>query len=403
MGKLRTLQDVDSLQGKTVIVRADLDVPVQNGQVQNDFRLKKAVNTLKYLVQKKAKVVVVAHLGRPEGEYKDEMSLMPVRFELGKLLDTHIKFAHLPNSRNSIRYMEEGEILLLENIRFSKEEESKDAKARAELVKTLAELADYYVNDAFATYRPAASNFDLAQQVKNPLAGLQMQAEIENLSRIRDNFESPYVAVIGGAKIDTKVDVLLDLVEKADHILIGGAMAYTFLKAQGIKVGKSKVEDANIKIAEKVLKAAKKSGCNILLPVDHICAEEFSEKAKAIKVETQQIPAGLIGMDIGERTLAEYLEIIKSAKTILWNGPMGVFEWEKFSRGTEAIGEYIGLSASKETFKVAGGGDTISAMEKLKVNFRNYNHISTGGGAMLAFLTGEEFPTIELLQTKSKK
>lgn len=398
MLNLRTLDSLpQDLSGKVVIVRTDLNVGVQNGEIDSNFRIKKAVTTIKELVSKNARVVVISHLGRPDGKYEDEHTLMPVRFELGKLLDMHIKFAHLHACKNSITFMENAEVLLIENIRFYPGETSKDPSERAEFVKELAELADYYVNDAFASYRAHGSTYELALAVKDPMAGRLMVEEIQKLGALKENPEQPYVAVVGGVKMDTKVPTLHALVKKADKILIGGAMAYTFLAAQGISVGASKVEADKFETALEILAAAKEHNCQILLPVDHIAAKEFSENAEAVQIDTQQIPDGLIGMDIGERTMASYLEEIKAAQTVMWNGPMGVFEWENFSRGTEAVGEYIALTASKDTYKVAGGGDTIAAMEKLRINFKNFNHVSTGGGAMLDFLAGEEFEVLKPL------
>jgi phosphoglycerate kinase len=400
MQKLRQLADLPDLKGKTVLVRSDLDVPMTNGQIDSDFRIRKAVATIKYLIEHKAKVVIVAHLGRPDGAQSDDLSLLPVRFELGKLLGTHIKFAHIPNSRNSIRYMEDGEVLLLENVRFNPEEDSKDKKMRKAFVETLSELADYYVNDAFASYHPSASTYDLALAFDKPTAGLQMVAEVQKLGKLTDEPEKPYVAVIGGAKLDSKVPILEALTKQADYILIGGAMAYTFLAAQDVKIGDSKVEKELIPTAKKILEAAKKHKCQILLPVDHIAGSEFDASTTPVEVDTQVIPKGLIGLDIGQRTLASYLEIIKSARTLMWNGPMGVFEWDKFARGTEAVGEYIALSAPTDSYKVAGGGDTVSAIEKLQINMKEFDHISTGGGAMLALLAGEKMPTISVLEAK---
>lgn len=397
MLNLRKLSEIGDVAGKTVLLRADLDVPVQGEQVLENYRLVKLLPTIKDLVSKKARVVIIGHRGRPEGKYQDDMSLLPVRFELGKLLNTHIKFAHIPSSRNSIRYMEDGEILMLENVRFHPEEESEDAKIRKQFVEELASLGHAYVNDAFATYRKHASTYELALAFEERFAGIQFGFEIERLSALIENIPHPYVAVIGGAKLDTKIDVLLKLVTQADHVLIGGAMAYTFLKAQGVNVGDSKVEDDKIETAKKILELAKKHNCDVMLPIDHIAGKEFVESTKPEEVSSAAIPKGLIGLDIGERTLAQYMEIIKSAKAILWNGPMGVFEWANFSRGTEAVGEYIGLSAPHDTYKVAGGGDTITAMNRLKINMKNFAHVSTGGGAMLAFLAGEKMPTVEAL------
>jgi len=398
MLNLRTLDSLpQDLSGKVVVVRTDLNVGVQNGEIDSNFRIKKAIPTIKELTAKHARVVVISHLGRPEGKYEDEYTLMPIRFELGKLLDMHIKFAHLQACKNSITFMENGEVLLLENVRFYPGETSKDEAERVAFVAELGELADYYVNDAFGSYRAHASTYELAKAVANPMAGRLMVDEVNKLGILRENPEKPYVAVIGGVKMDTKVPILHSLVKIADRILIGGAMAYTFLAAQGIGVGASKVETDRFEDVNAILAEAKAAGCEILLPVDHLVGTEFKSDTEVIKIETQQIPEGLIGLDIGERTMASYLEAIKSAKTLMWNGPMGVFEWENFARGTEAIGEYIGLTAAKEAFKVAGGGDTISAMEHLRINFKNFNHVSTGGGAMLDFLAGENFKVLKPL------
>lgn len=398
MLNLRTLDVLpEDLSGKVVVVRADLNVGITNGEVDNNFRIKKTIPTIKELIAKHARVVVLSHLGRPEGKYTDEYTLMPVRFELGKLLDMHIKFAHLSACKNSITFMENGEVLLLENVRFYPGETSEDPAEREKFVAELAELADYYVNDAFGAYRPHATTYELAKAFDNAIAGKLMVEEIEKLSILKENPEKPYVAVIGGVKIDTKVEILRALIHKADKVLIGGAMAYTFLAAKGIEVGTSKVETEMVDTAKKILEEAKDANCEILLPIDHVGAKEFSESAEAVVIDTQAIPAGLIGMDIGEKTMAAYLEIIQNARTILWNGPMGVFEWEQFARGTEAIGEYIGLTASRDAYKVVGGGDTITAMEKLRINFKNFNHVSTGGGAMLDFLAGEEFLVLQPL------
>lgn len=400
MQNLRTVEDLGDLQGKTVILRADLDAPVENGEVVNNYRIKRSTKTIEYLTKQGAKVVVVAHMGRPQSkDYEDELSLMPVRFELSKLLDTHIKFAHVHTSRNSIIFMEDGEVLLLENVRFNPGETSEDKEDRQELIAELVELGDYYVNDAFASYRPAASTIELAEAFgENAVIGMHYKEELERLSKLKENQEQPYVAVIGGAKLDTKIKVLKQIVTEADYVLLGGAMAYTFLQALGVSVGDSKVETAQVDTAKEIMTIAKEHKCELMLPVDHICAKKFQEDAEVIEVDTQQIPEGLIGMDIGEHTRGAYLEKLKNAKTILWNGPMGVFEWQNFSKGTESVGEYIALSAPDEAYKVAGGGDTVAAMDKLRINLRNFDHVSTGGGAMLTYLAGEDLPTLSPLQ-----
>jgi triosephosphate isomerase len=398
---IRKLQDTD-IVGKTVIVRANLDVPLDaNGEVRDLNRIKSVIPTLEHLIRNKCKIVLVAHLGRPNGEYVDEMSLMPVRFELGRELNKSLKFVSINECGNSIKFMEPGDILMLENIRFSPEEESLDPKVRKEFISKLANLADLFVNDDFGNYREHASVYDIAKMLPS-FAGFHLQKEIEMLSLLRETPKKPYVAVIGGAKLDTKIPVLKSLVKKADKLLLGGAMAYTFLLAKGVKVGKSKVEENMLKTVEEILKIASENNCEVILPIDHIAAESFDENAKAIEVDTQDIPDNLMGMDIGPKTLILYREILEAAQTILWNGPMGVFEWENFNKGTEAIGEYIALATPKDAIKVAGGGDTIVAINMLKIKPKRFTHVSIGGGMMLKFLSGEHFPVLEVLTGKQK-
>ncbi|GAB4285446.1 MAG: hypothetical protein Kow0081_3270 [Candidatus Dojkabacteria bacterium] len=394
--KLRKLQDAD-IKGKTVVVRVNYDVPLSGSQEILDVtRIESSLETIKYLHKNECKIVLVSHLGRPGGEEVDELSLMPVRFELGKLLNMPIKFAHINACENSIKFMEPQEIILLENLRFHKGEESSKAEEREEFIKVLSDLCDVYVNEAFGVYREHASVFELAQSLPS-YAGFEFQKEIEHLSKLEDVTEKPYIAVIGGKKMDTKIPLLKHLVKKVDKLLIGGAMAYTFLKAQGVNVGKSLVEDECIKDAKEIFELAKKSSCEIILPVDHICSSELKEDGVSVEVNTQHIPDDLFGLDIGPRTLEDFREIIEAARTILWNGPMGVFEWEQYNRGTEAIGEYIALAAPKESFKVAGGADTTYAINLLKIKPKRFNHISIGGGMMLKFLSGQEFKVINVL------
>ncbi len=398
---LRKIQDAEKIKNKTVVVRANFDVPIKDGEILDETRIIASKKTIEYLLENDCKVVLISHLGRPEGKEVDELSLMPVRFALGRLLNIPIKFAHISACQNSIKFMEHKEVLLLENLRFSPSEESKDTKERQEFVKPLVELCDIYVNDAFGVYREHASVFDMPQMIDS-YAGFSMQKEIEALTRLNEQTISPYVGVFGGVKMDTKVPVLKSLVKKLDTILIGGAMAYTFLAAEGVSVGKSKVEENMIKTAKEILTTAKKNNCEVILPVDHICGKEFKDSAKPHEVSTQVIPDDLIGLDIGAKTLELFREKIENAKTILWNGPMGVFEWEDFSRGTEAVGEYIALGAAKEAYKVAGGADTTFAMNLLRIKQKRFNHVSVGGGMMLEFLAGDSFPVLEILTGELK-
>jgi len=394
--KIRRLQDID-VKNKTVILRTNFDVPISpDGEVLDETRIKASIPTIEHLQKNNCKIVIISHLGRPNGKAKDSLSLMPVRFTLGRLLNTSIKFAHLNACENSIKFMEENEILLIENLRFNKGEESENEEERKEAMKTLADLGDVYVNDAFGVHRDHASIVDLPNMMTS-VAGLSIQKEIEELSKFNDDLRNPFVLILGGAKVNTKVPLVKFLVKKVDTILIGGAMAYTFLKAQGVDIGKSKYEEDMIKTAKEILDLAKKNNTEVLLPVDHIGAKEFDEEAKPIKIDTQQLPEDIYGLDIGPKTLVAYREVIESAKTILWNGPMGVFEWENFNTGTEAVGEYIALGAGRDAFKVAGGGDTTYALHSLKIKEKRFSHVSIGGGMMLQFLTGEKFKVLDIL------
>jgi 3-phosphoglycerate kinase len=398
--KLRTIKDLD-LQNKIVIVRSNLDVPIKNGVIQDDTRIKASIPTIQHLLSQNCKVVILGHLGRPEGKYDDNLSLMPVRFELGRILNKQIKFANIDRCENSIKFMEYGDVLLIENIRFSPEEESSNAKTRLAFIENLAGLADIYINDCFGLYRKHASVYEIAQ-IMPSFAGLSLENEIEVLTKLKESVEKPYVGIIGGAKLDTKINIIDKLVEKLDKLLLGGALAYTFMKAEGSKVGKSSTEDELIKKVEKILLKAKKNKCEILLPIDHVCASELSENAEPIYVDKKDMPKDLFGLDIGAKTIELYKNALTDAKTILWNGPMGVFEWKNFSKGTQEIGEYMSIDAPRESFKIVGGGDTISAINMFKIRQKRFNHVSLGGGMMLEFLSGEEFEILDILFGKQK-
>ncbi len=392
---LRKIEDL-KLENKTVVVRANFDVPIKDSEVADNTRILSSIKTIEYLLKKNCKVVLISHLGRPNGEPNDDLSLMPVRFELGRLLNKPVKFAHIHACKNSIKFMEQGEVLLLENLRFAAGEESSNASERKEFVKELSELCDFYINDAFGVYREHASVFELAKMLPSA-AGFGLQKELDNLEAIKLNPAKPYVVVLGGAKINTKIEYIKNLTKSADYMLLGGKLAYAFMAAQKISIGKVEIDKKEIKNATEIIKDAKNNKCEIILPVDHIGAEEFEENSKPVEIETQQIPNNLFGMDIGPKTLAAFREIIESAKTVLWNGPMGVFEWENFNKGTEAVGEYIALSTPKECFKIAGGGDTTYAMQLLKIKPKRFNLISIGGGMMLAYLANERFKVLETL------
>lgn len=393
---LKKIQDIN-ITNKTVIVRAQFDVPLEDGEVQDETRIRACLKTIEHLLKENCKVVLISHLGRPKGEESDELSLMPVRFALGRLLDKPIKFAHIDACENSIKFMEQGEILLLENLRFHSEETSEDPKIREEFIKPLAGIGDIYVNDSFGVYREHASVLELPKMMDS-YTGFHLQKEIEDLNKLKENVVKPYLAVLGGKKVNTKIPVLKDLVTKVDKVLLGGAIAYTFLKAKGVNVGDSLVEDSMVKEAKEILKIAEKNGVDILLPLDHVCGKEIDENAKPVKVDDQEIPNGLAGLDIGPKTMDLFRKEIENAKTILWNGPMGVFEWENFSTGTREVGEYIALSTSKDCYKVAAGGDTTYAMQLLRIKPKKFNHVSIGGGMTLKFLTDEKFSILDILK-----
>jgi phosphoglycerate kinase len=393
---LRTLKNAD-VAGKTVVVRANLDVALdQYGEIIDDTRIRASIPTYEYLLKKKCKIVIIGHLGRPQGKYDEDLSLFPVRFALGKLLGKQIKFAQLESCQNSIKYMNEGEITMIENLRFDPREESTITKERREYIKILSELCDIYVNDCFGVYKKHASVFDLPQMIPS-YAGLSLINEIENLTKVLSSSKSPSIAILGGAKVSDKIKLISKFMGAMDKILLGGPMAYTFLKAQGVDMGNSKIDENALQEAIKILDLSKKKKTEIILPIDHIAGDSFTSETAPIEVPTQKIPDGLIGLDIGPKTIIMYREIIESAQTVIWNGPMGVFGWESFSKGTESIGEFIALSTPKDAFKVAGGGDTLAAIKKLKINPKRFNHVSVGGGMLLKFLAGEKLEVLEIL------
>lgn len=395
---LRKLSDL-KIKSKIVVVRANLDVPMQNGVITDNSRLKASIPTLKFLSDNNCKIILIGHLGRPEGKYVDELSLMPVRFELGKLLGKQIKFANISSCENSVKFMSNGEVLMLENLRFDPKEESENPKERLDYVKKLSEFASLYVNDCFGVYKENASVYELAK-IMPSVAGFALSDEIEKLQELRKPAK-PYVAIIGGAKLDSKVPIIEDLIGKVDTFLIGGAMAYSFLSAKGVDVGNSKTDKESVKIAKEILKKAKGKS-EILLPIDHVVVEELNESAEKEITKDEKIKKNEIGVDIGPKTIELFEKEIVNASSILWNGPMGVFEWENFNDGTRAIGNIITNIAPKESYKVAGGGDTVFAIQKLKIKPSRFNHISMGGGMMLQFLTGEDFKVLDILKGEQK-
>lgn len=388
---------IDNLdvKGKTVFVRNDFNVPIdKNGNITDDTRIKASLKTLKYLIKEGAKIVCASHLGRPKGEKKPEFSLRPVSNRLKLLLNVDIIFngETVGDSIKKIKKnLKEGEILLLENLRFYKDE----TKNGEELAKELANGIDIYINDAFGTSHRSHSSIDkITEFVKTAAAGFLLKKEIEYLGLAVNNPPKNYVAILGGAKVSDKIPILKNLLLKANSILIGGAMAYTFLKAKGISVGNSIVEADQLEICKEILEVADKKGVKIFLPVDHIAAVEIEPDVTInMTKESEEIPETMMGLDIGMNTVKIYCDEIEKAELIVWNGPMGVFEVELFSGGTTEIANAV---ASSKATTIIGGGDSLSAINKLGLADK-ITHISTGGGAALEFLSGENLPGIESL------
>jgi len=394
-GSMKFLEDID-VKGKVVFLRVDFNVPLdENLKIRDETRIQASLPTIKYLLEKGARLVVASHLGRPKGQFNPKMSLKPVADRLRELLPgTNVIMAPDvigPEVERLKTGLKEGELLLLENVRFYKQETDNDP----EFSKKLAEGCQVFVNDAFGScHRAHASVVGITAYITDKAAGFLLKKEVENLSRITHNPEKPYVAILGGAKIEDKIPVLESLVNKSDVLLIGGAMAYTFLKAQGKGVGKSLVEEDKLQIAADVMKKAESSGVKFILPPDHVLTTALDSQEIALVADFYPFPDNLMGVDIGPKTIAEYEKYIKSAKTIFWNGPLGVFEIKAFSRGTVEIAKAVAESGA---FSVVGGGDSIAAIHQAGVADR-ISHISTGGGASLEYIAYGTLPGIEALK-----
>jgi phosphoglycerate kinase len=399
-----SIKDLD-LEGKRVFMRVDFNVPLDDGgRVMDDTRIVETLPTIEYAVRHHARLVLASHLGRPKGKPNPKMSLKPVAERLRNLLDERIRrginVGFAPDcigiqAEEMAAKLEKGQTLLLENLRFHAQEEANDEHFSRELAK----LADYYVNDAFGTaHRAHASTVGITKFVKKSAAGLLMQKELDYLGRALHHPGRPFVAILGGAKVSDKIPVIQNLIDKVDALLIGGGMAYTFLKARGMEIGDSLVEDDKLDLAHKLLGQAKARGIKFLLPVDHVVAGKITPDARThIVSEGHAIPAGQMGLDIGPKTEALFSEQIETARTIVWNGPMGVFEQEPFAHGTYAIARAV--AANRPAISIVGGGDSVSAVHKAGVADK-ITHISTGGGASLEFLEGKKLPGVEALSNK---
>ena len=390
------IEDLE-LKGKCALIRVDFNVPLDGKQITDDTRIKAALPTINYVIQHGGKVILMSHLGRPKGKVVPELSLEPIARRLRELLGKNVIMA--PDCIGDevkviVSKMKEGDIVLLENLRFHAEEEKNDP----DFAKKLAELADVYINDAFgAAHRAHASTAGVTKYVSQAAAGLLMQKEIEYIGQAIENPERPFMAILGGAKVSDKIGVIENLMEKADAIIIGGAMAYTFLKAQGRRVGNSLVEDDKLDLAKEILKKSLDNDVPLYLPIDHVIADKFAADANVKIVKSGGITDGWEGMDIGPATVEKYKGVLERAKTIIWNGPVGVFEFDAFAKGSFAIAKIL---AESGVTTIIGGGDCVAAVQKSGYADK-ITHISTGGGASLELMEGKELPGIAALSDKS--
>lgn len=392
----KTIRDID-LKNKKVLVRCDFNVPFdEEGKISDNRRIVAALPTIKYLLENNCKIILCSHLGRPKGEFKKEFSLKPVAEELSRLLNVEVKLSEDvvgESARTLTNNMQEGEIVLLENVRFEAGEEKNDK----ELSKKLASFAEIYVNDAFGTAHRAHSSTTGVASFLPAVSGFLIEKELEFLGNALENPQRPFVAILGGKKVSDKIGVIDSLLEKVDTLIIGGGMAYTFFKSMGYNVGKSICEEDKLELAQSLIKKAEEKNVKLLLPIDNVVADEFSPDANTKEVASNEIPEGWEGLDIGTKTVELFKQELQNAKTIIWNGPLGLFEYEKFSNGTNEIAKC--LANLNEVTTIIGGGDSAAAVEKIGLADK-MTHISTGGGASLEFLEGKKLPGIEALLDK---
>ncbi|HZJ83033.1 MAG TPA: phosphoglycerate kinase [Clostridia bacterium] len=391
----KTIDDID-VKGKKVLVRVDFNVPLdESGNITDDKRIQGALPTIEYLLGQNAKVILMSHMGRPKGEFKPEFSLKVAANRLSELLDSKVTMAEdvIGKSAKSLTQdMKEGEVVLLENLRYHNEETENDP----EFAKTLAGFAQIYVNDAFGTAHRAHASTEGVANYLPAVAGYLIKKELDVMGKALANPERPFIAILGGAKVSDKIGVIENLIEVVDTLIIGGGMAYTFFKARGYEVGKSLLEADKVDLAKSLEEKAKAKGVKLLLPVDNVVAKEFSPDAEHKVVSSDEIPSDWEGLDIGPKSRQLFGEEIKNAKTVIWNGPMGVFEMPAFAKGTQAVAEFM---SQCEGTTIIGGGDSAAAVEQMGYADK-MSHISTGGGASLEFLEGKELPGVAALNDK---
>ena len=392
----KTVRDID-VKGKKVIVRCDFNVPLKEGVITDDTRITAALPTIKYMLEEGAAVILMSHLGRPEGEANMKYTLAPVAARLSELLEMEVEFAQSPvvvdeEVKAKAARLEGGKVMLLENVRFRKEE----TKNGAEFAKELASLAEVFVNDAFGTAHRAHSSTAGVADYLPAVSGFLIEKEIQFLGGAVENPKRPFVAIMGGAKVGDKISVIENLLKKVDTLIIGGGMAYTFYKSMGLEIGTSILDADSIDLAAQLLQQAEERGVKMIIPVDVVCAKEFKNETETLVCKREEMPADMMGMDIGPETVALYKEEIAKAATVVWNGPMGVFEMENFATGTLEVAKAL---AESNAITVIGGGDSAAAVEQFGLGDK-MTHISTGGGASLEFLEGKELPGVAVLEDK---
>lgn len=392
---IKKIQDMD-LKDKKVLVRVDYNVPLKDGKVDNNKRIVATEKTIKHLLENNCRVVLIAHLGRPKGKVCPEFSLAPVAAEVEKLFGVPVHFASDcvgPEADKVVAETKNGEIALLENLRFHPEEEKNDP----EFAKQLAKHGEVFVQEAFGTVHRAHASTSAVANDLPACAGYLVQKEVEFLGKALENPSRPFAAVVGGAKVSDKIMLLNNLMDKVNVLVIGGGMAYTFLKVQGYEIGKSLFDAEKENEAKAVLAKAQEKGVKILLPVDHICGKEFAETTEPVLVENVNIPADLMGLDIGPKTIELFRSELLNCKTIFWNGPMGVFEFPNFAKGSFAVAQAMIDATKSGATTIIGGGDSVNVLKKGKFNQKELSHVSTGGGASMEFVEGKELPGLVAL------